>query len=91
MLNASLLRSVAAPDSYARRRVNGSLLIVVGAGCFICFVLGVVSLDFGLLCFYRQRQQSATEAVALCAASRLGQVVIDDEQMGLVGLSDHVP
>ena len=91
MLNAPILRPVAAPDRYARCRANGSMLLVVGTGCFICFVLGIASLDFGLLCFYRQRQQSATEAVALCAASRLGQVVIDDEQMGLVGLSDHVP
>jgi len=89
-MKASFLRPTAASFGHARCRANGSILLVVGTSCFIFMVLGVVSLDFGLVCFYRQRQQSATEAAALCAASRLGQVVIDDEQVGLVGLSDHV-
>lgn len=74
------------------RQPRGSILILtVGLLIVITGVLIYFLLDFVQLLGSHQEQMTAIEAAALAAAKDLGQIVIEDPNLGFIALSDYAP
>ena len=74
-----------------RRSDGASLVLVIAVFGFAALMIMMFGLKYtGFMGSYHE-QKSAIEAAALVAAKDLSEVVIDDPNFGLVGLSDSSP
>lgn len=67
------------------------LVFCIAIVLFVLFPLAVFFFNFNRILGSHHEQTTAIEAAALSAARAISEIVIDDENFGLVGLSDAPP
>ena len=75
-----------------RRNKNGNIivlsLLVIGV---IVFTFAIFGLNMTRMIGSNQEQKTAIESAALAASIDLSKIVIEDDNLGFIGLSDAAP